>query len=197
MTVSPAMRSAVANSRAAVAAALLLGACVFFAPPAFCFEASRFELLQDRDYTPALLRLIGGARTSINVCMFQAIVYPRKKSSPSNQILNALVQAHRRGVQVTVVLDNGGSLGDVAKTNTLTARFLTQAGIAVYFDSSAVTTHTKCITVDAKVAVLGSTNWTYSALARNHELSAVIHSPEAAQHMNRYFDMVRSQGQRF
>lgn len=191
------MRSDAATARAAGAALLWFVACIFCSPPAWCFDASRFELLQDRDYTPALLRLIGSARTSVNVCMFQAILYPRKKNSPSNQILNALVQAHRRGVQVTVVLDNGGSLGNVEKTNTRTARFLKQAGIAVYFDGSDVTTHTKCLTVDSQVAVLGSTNWTYSALARNHELSAVIHSPAAARHMNRYFEMVRSRGQRF
>ena len=174
-----------------------LCACIFFSAPAYGFEVSRMELLQDRDYAPQLIQLISSARQSIKVCMFQAVFYPNQKNSPSNLILSALIEAHKRGVKVEVILDNGGSLGEVEKTNTEAARFLKNSGITVYFDSAAVTTHTKFLTIDTAIAVLGSTNWTYSALAKNHELSAVFYSQDAVRKMNEYFEMVRSQGERF
>ena len=166
-------------------------------PSAHGLDVSRMELLQDRNYAPQLIQLIGSAKQSINVCMFQAVYYPNQKNSPSNLILSALIEAHKRGVKVEVVLDNGGSLGEVEKTNTGTARFLKSSGITVYFDSGTVTTHTKFLTIDSALAVLGSTNWTYSALAKNHEISALIYSPDAARKMNEYFEMVRGEGQRF
>lgn len=183
----------------------IVGPAVFFclamvvlsASPAPGLEVSRMELLPDRDYTPALITLIESARNSIKVCMFQAIYYPRKQNSPTNKILKALIQAHRRGVTVEVILDNGGSLGKVEETNRQTAQFLKNCGIAVYLDSPRIMTHTKFVTIDAAIAVLGSTNWTYSALARNHELSAIIYSHDAAVKMNEYFERVRSKGQRF
>ncbi|MCX5899431.1 MAG: phospholipase D-like domain-containing protein [Proteobacteria bacterium] len=78
-----------------------------------------------------------------------------------------------------------------------TARLLKKAGVAVFFDSEHVTTHTKFLVIDNAIAVLGSTNWTYHALAKNHELSAVLYSPEAARSMNDYFEMVRRGGKRF
>ncbi len=97
------------------------------------------------------------------------------------------LQAHKRGVKVEVVLDNGGSLDEVARSNTQTAGLLKKAGIAVFFDNAQLTTHTKFLVFDNAIAVLGSTNWTFHALAKNHELSAVMYSPEAAQSINVLF----------
>jgi len=172
---------------------------VFFVPakPTYGFEVKKMELLKDQDYYPEVMRLINGAQNLIRVCMFQAVVYPSHPDSPGNRLLNGLIEAHKRGVKVEVVLDNGGSLVEVASSNTQTASLLKQSGIAVFFDSENVTTHTKFLVIDNAIAVLGSTNWTYHALAKNHELSAVVHSPEAAQSMNAYFEMIRKDGKRF
>lgn len=161
------------------------------------FEAQRFELLQDRDYAPAVIGLINGARQSVNVCMFNAVFYPDHTASPSNKILLALIAAHKRGVSVAVILDNGGTIVEVAASNARTARLLHAAGIAVFFDSDKITTHTKFLTIDASIAIVGSTNWTYHGLEKNHELSAILYSHEAAGKMNDYFEKVRSQGKRF
>ena len=179
--------------------ALTIGACVCMAPcsQSYGFDVKNMELLQDQGYFPEVLRLINSAQNSVRVCMFQAVFYPLQSDSPSNQLLNALIAAHRRGVKVEVVLDNGGSLGEVAKSNTETASLLKKAGVEVFFDSEEVTTHTKFLVIDNSIAVLGSTNWTYHALAKNHELSAVVYSPEAARRMNDYFEMVRRGGKRF
>ena len=179
--------------------ALMIGVCAWIAPcsQSYGFDVKQMELLQDQGYFPEVLRLINSAQNSVRVCMFQAVFYPLQSDSPSNQLLNALIAAHSRGVKVEVVLDNGGSLGEVAKSNTETAHLLKKAGVEVFFDSEEVTTHTKFLVIDNSIAVLGSTNWTYHALAKNHELSAVVYSPEAARRMNDYFEMVRRGGKRF
>jgi phosphatidylserine/phosphatidylglycerophosphate/cardiolipin synthase-like enzyme len=187
------------NSSISLVAAFMIGACVCIMPcsQVYGFDVKNMELLQDQGYFPEVLRLINSAQNSVRVCMFQAVFYPRQTASPSNQLLQALIAAHNRGVSVEVILDNGGSLGEVAASNTQSAQLLKKAGVAVFFDSEHVTTHTKFLVIDNATAVFGSTNWTYSALAKNHELSAVVQSPEAARRMNDYFDMVRSGGKRF
>ena len=187
------------KSSIAVVFAFMIGAFVCLAPSSqsYGFDVKNMELLQDQGYFPEVLRLIKNAQNSVRVCMFQAVIYPQQSGSPSNQLLQALIAAHSRGVKVEVILDNGGSLGEVATSNTATAAFLKKAGVEVFFDSEQLTTHTKFLIIDNSIAVLGSTNWTYSALAKNHELSAVVYSPEAARSMNDYFEMVRRGGKRF
>ena len=179
--------------------AFMIGACVCIAPcsQSYGFAVKNMELLQDQGYFPEVLRLINSSQNSIKVCMFQAVFYPLQSDSPSNQLLHALIAAHIRGVKVEVVLDNGGSLVEVAKSNAEAAQFLKKAGVAVFMDSEQVTTHTKFLVIDNSIAVFGSTNWTYSALAKNHELNAVVYSSEAARGMNDYFEMVRRGGKRF
>jgi cardiolipin synthase len=168
-----------------------------FVNSSYGFEVKKMELLEDQDYYPAVMQLITGAQNSIRVCMFQAVFYSAYPKSPSNELLNGLVAAQKRGVKVEVVLDNGGSLEEVARSNTQTAFLLKKAGISVFFDNERITTHTKFLVIDNAIAVIGSTNWTFHALTKNHELSTVVYSPEAAQRMNAYFDMVRKGGKRF
>lgn len=165
--------------------------------PTYGFAVNEMVLLKDRDYYPEVMRLINGAQKSIRVCMFQAVVYPTYPDSPGNQLVHGLIEAHKRGVNVEVVLDNGGSLKEVASSNTQTASLLKKAGVTVFLDSEKVTTHAKFLVIDSSIAIMGSTNWTFHALAKNHELSAVVHSPEAAQRMNAFFDMIRKDGKRF
>jgi cardiolipin synthase len=129
--------------------------------------------------------------------MFQAVHYRGRRASPSNSILQHLAEARRRGVQVRVVLDDGGSLPEVAAANAGAAALLKKAGVEVYADSPAATTHAKVIVVDGETAVLGSTNWTYSALARNHEVNAVIRSRAFAARLLDYFESVRGAGKQF
>ena len=51
----------------------------------------------------------------------------------------------------------------------------------VVYDPVTVTTHTKLLIIDGEISVVGSTNWTYSALEKNHEVSVLIRSPEVAR----------------
>ena len=55
------------------------------------------------------------------------------------------------------------------------------------YDPPNVTTHSKLLIVDGQKSLVGSTNWTYSALTRNHEVSVIVSSPEVARSLEKYF----------
>ena len=60
----------------------------------------------------------------------------------------------------------------------------------VRYDPVGVTTHTKLLIIDGEIGIVGSTNWTYSALEKNHEVSVLIRSPEVARNLYHYFQRV-------
>jgi len=68
---------------------------------------------------------------------------------------------------------------------------LEKAGVLVYNDPLNITTHSKLIIIDNYITVIGSTNWSYSALMKNNESSVIISSSEVAEHYEEYFDMIR------
>ena len=58
---------------------------------------------------------------------------------------------------------------------------LRKNGVTVYYDSDNRVTHSKIVVVDGYITILGSTNWTYSALKKNHEASVLIKSHSVAE----------------
>jgi len=62
----------------------------------------------------------------------------------------------------------------------------------VICDSPSKTSHTKVLIIDDQFALLGSINWTYSALSENNEVSVLIRSKEIAKELTGYFNNVKS-----
>ena len=50
-----------------------------------------------------------------------------------------------------------------------------------------ITTHAKLMIIDSGIVVVGSHNWTYSALAENNETSIVINSSDINSDETVYF----------
>lgn len=153
---------------------------------------SGIELLADEDYAPALHRILGQARQSIDVTMFSCVL-PKDAgpTHPVRKILDQLIAKAAAGVQVRIVLDRGippsrQRPGDVAPS-TQAANFLHAAGLAVRWDEDERTTHTKSIVIDGRWCVVGSTNWTTSALRHNREQSLLCDSPELAAKLTARF----------
>jgi cardiolipin synthase len=48
--------------------------------------------------------------------------------------------------------------------------------------------------VDGQLTLLGSTNWTYSALTNNNEASVLVRSKEVARIFIDYFNRVKATG---
>jgi phosphatidylserine/phosphatidylglycerophosphate/cardiolipin synthase-like enzyme len=86
-------------------------------------------------------------------------------------IATALVEAHKRGVDVQVIIDKWRcSLAYCAKGPLL------DAGIKVFSDGKHHIAHNKVIVVDEKVVLTGSFNWTEGAEA-NAENLVLLHNP--------------------
>jgi len=147
------------------------------------------RLLEDREYFPAFMKAIHGAKDEIVMSFFLFKTNGYSKSY-TDRVLAGLVRAAGRGVRVKIVLegDNGsrGSLAD--KSNRETAARLKGKGIDVRFDSPHVTTHAKVAVIDRRYIFLGSHNLTNSALKYNHELSVFIDSPSMAVEILRYIN---------
>jgi phosphatidylserine/phosphatidylglycerophosphate/cardiolipin synthase-like enzyme len=150
--------------------------------------AARVTLLPNREYGEALLSGIRQARTTITFCFFVFKLGEGKHNIP-RQLVTELVTARRRGVDVTVLLEqDDGSRDRINEQNRQVAAELSRGGVKVIFDSPRTTTHVKAAVIDRRLVFLGSHNLTQSALRHNNELSVLIDSPETAAEVLRYLN---------
>lgn len=98
-----------------------------------------------------------------------------------DDIAEALLDAHRRGVAVTLIVDPSVSV------TRLTESRLRAAGLDVldYPVRKLMIDHVKLLVVDSRVAVVGGINWG-STSDRNHDVDAAITGP-AARNLDRIF----------
>ena len=110
-------------------------------------------------------------------------------------LLDDLIEASKRGVDVKVMLEGGEEfLGEnFTEAQTKTKEYLEEGGVKVKFDGEGVTTHAKLIVIDERVVILGSTNWNYYSLDRNNEASVLIKSNEAGIYYEDYFEKLWNQ----
>ncbi|HEY6468195.1 MAG TPA: phosphatidylserine/phosphatidylglycerophosphate/cardiolipin synthase family protein [Candidatus Dormibacteraeota bacterium] len=135
--------------------------------------ADAVTLLRSGPATFARLRsLIDCARVSIHVEIYEF-------GQPA--LATALVRAHERGVEVTVI-DDPSELSSVA-----TAALLRAHGVDVvdYPIRSEMIDHVKLLVVDAHVAVVGGINWGVKSPA-NHDYDAQLTGP-AVGNLDRVF----------
>ena len=143
------------------------------------------EVVNDRDYYAVALELIESANESIYVIMFVVKYDPGDPDDPVNRLLWALGNASERGVKVAVIIE-----GETAETSQKAYDYLVRAGVNATWDPEGVRTHCKLVVVDRYLTLIGSHNWTESALSYNHETSVLIRSEEAAEEEIRYFNAV-------
>ena len=145
-------------------------------------------LLRNQEYAEALLNGIGNARESI-LCSFYLFKITETRNNQPARIAEELVRARKRGVTVTVILENSGKERDPLNAdNRRTASLLARGGVKVIFDSPRVTTHNKVVVIDNRYIYLGSHNLTQGALRYNNELSVLIDSPEMAADVRAYLE---------
>lgn len=134
-------------------------------------------LLKDDAFAGALLGSIRSARKSI-VCSYYLFVV--RGNNESKKVLEELIRAHRRGVDVRVILEKTRQKDRLNEENLHTAALLARGGIKVFFDDPDVVTHLKVTVIDSRYVFLGSHNLTQGALRLNNELSVLIDSAEIA-----------------
>ncbi|NTV15140.1 MAG: phospholipase [Desulfobulbaceae bacterium] len=149
--------------------------------------AAQIQLLTDTDYYPALLSKIRAAAKSIDLVMYLWKITGDGGGKPA-ELAKGLGEAKHRGVAVRVILENSRYDENLNRANRETAELLRQEGITAFFDSQAVTTHTKLAIIDHRFCLVGSHNLTQSALERNHEISLLLDSPSLAGELGRYME---------
>jgi phosphatidylserine/phosphatidylglycerophosphate/cardiolipin synthase-like enzyme len=110
--------------------------------------------------TEAVVRELGNAKQEILVQAY---------SFTSSRIAKALVDAHKRGVKVTVVLDRS-QRGE----RYTSATFVANAGIPTYIDAKHAIAHNKIMIIDQATIITGSFNFTKAAEEKNAENLLVI-----------------------
>lgn len=144
--------------------------------------------LIDGDYYPQVHQALITARQSILCVMYLADIDKKYNRGWEYNLVNDLIGAHRRGVDVTVIFDQnikfweGKNKGRKPERKSSEAyELLKKNGVPVYYDNIERVTHTKALLIDNYITIVGSTNWTYSALKKNHEASVMIKSKSVAE----------------
>jgi len=154
-----------------------------------CTQEPRVTFLANTAYFDVLIPHLTQAKQEIVVSMF-LFALGDHENNRANQVKSALIDAVKRGVRVRVLLDVSEGEDFSTEANRGVAKELGQHGIAVQFDSPARTTHTKLVIIDQRYVLLGSHNFTHSALRHNNEASLLIESPKLAQQALAYLQHI-------
>jgi phosphatidylserine/phosphatidylglycerophosphate/cardiolipin synthase-like enzyme len=121
----------------------------------------------------------GGAKDAVVNALDHATnaVLVQAYSFTSAPIAQALVNAHRRGIKVQVILDHSQRTEKYSE-----ADFLKNSGIPTLIDAEHAIAHNKIMIIDGYLVLTGSFNFTRAAEEHNAENLLVINDPVLAQH---------------
>lgn len=94
-------------------------------------------------------------------------------SFTSKEIAKALVDAHKRGVKIEIILDKSNKSGKYSA-----ADFTAHAGIPTFIDAAHAIAHNKIIVIDNEMVITGSFNFTKAAEEKNAENLLIIKSKD-------------------
>jgi phosphatidylserine/phosphatidylglycerophosphate/cardiolipin synthase-like enzyme len=139
-------------------------------------------------YARAAERLIAGAHTRIWMLMFVIRPEDKGEEGPVGGLLQALADAAARGVHVQVALDLGENRPGEPRDDKHVAAYawLKSHGVHVLLDEATRTTHAKVIIIDDATVLMGSHNWTRSAIVANREASVILDDPGIARDLEDY-----------
>jgi len=127
-----------------------------------------------------LIALINNANSSIDAAMFEFNL---------DNVAQALIAAHQRGVQVRIVYDNEHTEDDPQIDDVIAA------GIPAVPDERSAFMHNKFYVIDQQIVWTGSTNITINDVYRNNNNAVVIVSPEVALNYTTEFEEMFLRGE--
>lgn len=150
--------------------------------------AQRVRVLSGHRYYYLLKAAIDRAQVRVDVVMFH-IALPTA-THPTKKLLDALVAAHTRGVQIRVLVDRDRADDPYRSVviNAAAIRHLLEAGVAVRVDARAQLLHSKLVVIDAEHAIIGSHNWSAGSYFSFDDLSVHIVSSDFATQARARFD---------
>ncbi|AEF96717.1 phospholipase D-like domain-containing protein [Methanotorris igneus] len=137
-------------------------------------EDKDIVVLNDEKYFYYVLNLIKSAKKEIDIIMFSMF-----RCKQTEELLNALIEARKRGVMVRIILNKE------VESNKEVKNYLASERISVKYSKTRV--HNKLVIVDDTV-VVGSHNWTDSGLFENRESSIAIRDKNVLKKEKEYFE---------
>ena len=135
-------------------------------------------LLRHGEYPAFVEPLLAGAERSVRLVLFFFRYVDARY--PTQALLQRLIAAHERGLDVQVILDRDAEQ-DVYHSRLINLpayQALSAKRVPVRYDRVARLTHSKGLLVDGRHLVMGSHNWTLSAFSRYDETSVYLDSEE-------------------
>jgi phosphatidylserine/phosphatidylglycerophosphate/cardiolipin synthase-like enzyme len=143
-------------------------------------SSSSVEVLNDGDLFPTLLKEINSADESVHLIVFEI----DNDDDPTKELIDALVRAKEKGVDVKIVTD--GALFNHKENYD----YLVNLGLDVKSDTNELVTHNKLVIIDSEKVIVGSSNWSYHSLVKNHESNVLITNSSIANEFEDYFQEV-------
>ena len=126
------------------------------------------------DCRNTIVSLLNNATDQISICVF---------TISDNVIVDAILKAHRKGIDVKIITDN-----DKTFDRGSDIKELAEEGVPVKIDQTSNHMHHKFMVVDNSIAITGSYNWTRSAAERNHENIVVLQEDSIIESYSNEFD---------
>lgn len=156
-------------------------------PQIFFLDGQQLELYflpEDKGALTRLLDLLNTAQSTIRVAMF-TLTHPK--------LVDALIAAHERGVQIEVAVDRKSSFG----TSASAVKRLKENGIFLQTNIGGNLLHHKFAYIDKHTLCHGSTNWTKAAFTANEEALAILQplTEEQQTYLDTLWEVVLLQSQ--
>jgi len=121
--------------------------------------------------TDAIIKELNQAKNTVLVQAY---------SFTSAPLAKALLNVHKRGVKVEVILDKSQRTDQYSS-----ATFFFNAGILVKIDAQHAIAHNKVMVIDGETVITGSFNFTKAAEENNAENLLIIHDKKLAERYTR------------
>ena len=148
--------------------------------------------LSDRDIASAYLSCLEQASERILVLQYVVRYDESYPGSSYNRLVEALIEAHRDGIEVQVVLDASDWITE-HQINDRAQDLLLAEGIPLRNPPASIVTHAKLLICDDTV-IVSDANWAYKALEHYHGTSVQVTDLEVADQYRRYFQRIWDQG---
>ena len=107
--------------------------------------------------------------------------------APNDALLDAMVEAAKRGVDVRFVAPGFTDSGIILEATRSTFTRLLKAGVRVYELDDALL-HAKSVVIDGTVSIVGSANLDMRSFLHNDEVNAIVVSRDFARRMEEIFE---------
>jgi len=161
---------------------IVVAEAVYYAFDPMILPEGAVKVVIDGEYCTRVSQLLSEAESSIHVAMFSMSRHTGREYTMScaNRLISQLAAAHSRGVDVWVVMDEWPEGNEKAKA------YLEEANIPVTIIHGEGSLHNKLIIIDGRIVVVGSTNWSYYSLERNHEANVILNNAGVAEELESY-----------